>query len=172
MKIDTIKDRLHRDIIEMAENNDKEIKSYAQVSPSDSSDSSLMSEIPEISNERESIYQHKLTTKEIEDLWETIITSLSSEFGVPIINHGNKVFEWHVEIQDDTMGSSWINISYNQWDEKVIIERYYESEFLQDEFGTTIKIPVNTDNLTEEIRKKIGKIQISAGYFSGNMIIT
>ncbi len=170
MKIDTIKDRLHRDIMKMAEkSNANEIKSYAQVSPSDSS---LMPEIPEISNEKENIGQQQLAPKEIENLWETIITNLSSEFGVPIINHGNPVFEWHIEIQDDTMGSSWINISYNQWDEKVIIERYYESEFLQDEFGTTLKIPVNTANLTEEIRKKIGKIQISAGYFSGNMIIT
>lgn len=81
-----------------------------------------------------------------------------------------------VEIMiEDLFGTAWINISYSKWYKKcqsaILVEKYYEKEFVQDEYGEAIPVdidwqnPQNTiDRINAIVKKWIGQNKKQAGY--------
>lgn len=59
----------------------------------------------------------------------------------------------------DVFGQAYLAISFNTPKDSMRIEKYYDSEFLQDEYGTVKTIPINWDNPQDTINKILSIIQ-------------
>lgn len=66
-----------------------------------------------------------------------------------------KFTDWAFEYRDeaDPQGTSYINISFNEWDGWFIVDKYYESEIMQNEYGHSEKIIPNFDDIPGTIQR-------------------
>jgi hypothetical protein len=60
---------------------------------------------------------------------------------------------WSAELSMYDGGECYIAISYSYWTNEFIVEKYYDSEFLNDSFGKSFRISVNLDNPDDTILK-------------------
>ncbi len=50
------------------------------------------------------------------------------------------------EMRDESMGTCWIAISYDKWNQELYIDKYYENEYLNEQKATNARIPFNPEN--------------------------
>ena len=62
------------------------------------------------------------------------------------------------EVMDEAMGTMYIQTYYYK-DEMMAVERYYDSEYLDQQYHKTIKIPINWDNPQETSSKILDTIE-------------
>lgn len=71
----------------------------------------------------------------------------------------NRITTDYKEIDfDDLAGQAYISMSFNSDKNSMHIEKYYESEFLQNEMGEVFSIPVNWNSPQETINKILTQI--------------
>lgn len=94
-----------------------------------------------------------------------------------IINHINKgeihrnqnghMMKDYVEMHvDDLAGDAWIQIGYSEWgdmEKPMYVEIYYESEFLQDEYGKIQRLPLDI----EDPQKTLSQINVMIENLAG-----
>ena len=61
---------------------------------------------------------------------------------VKIDNLGIPDFEY----RDETLGTCYVNVYYKRSENKIKIDKYYESESLQDSLGKSLEVDINKDN--------------------------
>jgi len=54
---------------------------------------------------------------------------------------------------EGSMGTFYVQVLYADWDDLIIVDKYYESEFVNNEYGKTIKIKMDYDNPQVTISK-------------------
>lgn len=71
--------------------------------------------------------------------------------GRPHARNGGRIV--YVEITDEAspQGTSYIQIYAKDGSLDMCVERYYESEFAQDEYGSTTCVPINFNNPDETV---------------------
>lgn len=65
------------------------------------------------------------------------------------------------EMSDETMGQCWIEVAYMERDRIIYIDKYYDSERLNDEYGANAKIPFDPNfdlNNLSDIEPLLGKV--------------
>jgi len=50
------------------------------------------------------------------------------------------------EMMDEAMGTCWIAISYDKWNQELYIDKYYESEYLNNQNAKNTRIPCEFEN--------------------------
>jgi len=72
-----------------------------------------------------------------------------------VLRNADRISHFSKEIPFyDLYGEAYLNLSTSHVDDSaqmIRVEKYYESEFLQDEYGTVKNIPINWDNPKETI---------------------
>lgn len=76
-----------------------------------------------------------------EDFVHKILSEINSKLGGKVQRDisGNIT---SVEIKNEAMGNCWIDIAANKEAQEFIIQKYFQSEFLDDEYGMTKRIPI------------------------------
>lgn len=64
-----------------------------------------------------------------------------------------KVTSYSKEIHDEALGMVYIQIYFNSDENAMGIEKYYENEFLQEDYGQSRLIPVNWQNPQETVKQ-------------------
>jgi len=54
---------------------------------------------------------------------------------------------------EDIQGTAYVSVSYSEFEDEIVIEKYYESEYMNDEYGRVYKVKMNYDNPQETINK-------------------
>jgi hypothetical protein len=52
----------------------------------------------------------------------------------------------YVEIRTEALGTAYIQIRYSEIENAMVIEKYYDNENLQNEYGSTVSIPFVPDS--------------------------
>tara|TARA_R110000824_G_scaffold148242_3_gene317858 strand:+ start:43929 stop:44294 length:366 start_codon:yes stop_codon:yes gene_type:complete len=73
------------------------------------------------------------------DLYETI--------GKGKLEEGTNISS--IEWADESLGESYVQVYIKDMDDTIYVEKYYESEHMQDNFGQTKRVKLNFDNLEE-----------------------
>jgi len=66
---------------------------------------------------------------------------------------------WSAEASLYYEGEYYVDVSYSHWENQFIVEKYYESEFLNDSYGSSFKIPINFDNTEQTVSIVNSKIR-------------
>ena len=67
----------------------------------------------------------------------------------------------HVEKQiQELMGTAYLDVSYAHWDNIIIVQKYYENEIADQEYGKTYKINMDYDNPEKTIQEAQKAIKI------------
>ena len=72
---------------------------------------------------------------------------------------GNPSFEFVDEA--DPRGTSYIQVYYNEHDNTIGFSKYYESEFMQDEYGKDLQIPFDPETCVESILSTVENLKSS-----------
>jgi len=80
---------------------------------------------------------------------------LEAQFGGVVRRNGD---DFHWETQDETMGTAYIDVSYNYYDDTMHISKVYESEAMDDAMGESFKIEsvkVNVESTIDKVLKRV-----------------
>jgi hypothetical protein len=63
------------------------------------------------------------------------------------------------EMMDEAMGTAWINVFYDIPSRKIVIDKYYENELLDEEMSRNASVPFNSENYEETKNNVIKTIE-------------
>ena len=86
----------------------------------------------------------KIVERLMEDLVSYFGTGVVRAGGVGLSNYAN------FEMRDEAEGTCWINVAYIENREIIYIDKYYESEVMNDAYGNNARVPY--DNTYEVMR--------------------
>jgi len=109
-----------------------------------------------IAQEQQSQSQEQNTYQIREQILTTIFDSLDGrKYDDPDITKA------HVEKQiQELMGTAYLDVSYAHWDNIIIVQKYYENEIADQEYGKTYKINMDYDNPEKTIQEAQKAIKI------------
>lgn len=86
-----------------------------------------------------------------------IMESLVAHFGKGMVKNDNSF-----EMMDETMGTCWVEATYQRFKDVIVIDKYYEDEMLNDEMGKMFEVPYidNYDALQMNVVQAIESMMI------------
>ena len=82
-----------------------------------------------------------------------------------LTDNTHRVTDWNIEIRDeaDSGGTNYIAISFDKWKGFFWVEKYYESEFMNNEYGKSSKVIPDFGNplgTADRIRAMIQQMKV------------
>jgi len=116
-----------------------------------------------LENDRVSWYK-KAQYYELSDKDQAILDIFGGLVGDPRESGGDsgrgsgRIRDKSVEYQfDDVQGLAYINVWLDFWENRIAIQLYYDSEFMDNEYGKTNYVPINYEN-PQETTSKVNSI--------------
>ena len=79
---------------------------------------------------------------------KTVLQIIKGISGKKVLTSHN----WQAEREiQGPCGTSWIAVYYRHWDSYFGVERYYESEYMNMEYGQSVKIPIDFEDYKKTV---------------------